>query len=233
MVKIKDIPDYDRPRERLIRNGVESLSNEELLAIIFKSGTNGLSSKDLGNLVLNKIGELKNLNKINYESLRKIKGIGESKACNLLSAIELGKRLNREIDSILNVKLNGSSLVFKYYKEKLQDKKQEYFFCIYLDNNKRVIKDKLLFIGTLNYSLVHPREIFKEAYLLSASSIIVVHNHPSGNVFPSKEDMNITHNLIKVGLLLGINVLDHVIIGNDKYYSFQENNDMVLENKDE
>lgn len=231
MVKIKDIPIYDRPCERLIRNGVENLSNEELLAIIFKTGTRGLSSKDLGSFLLSQIGDLNSLNKINYETLKKIKGIGQSKACNLLAAIELGKRINREVDNIINIKLNSSDLVFKYYRDKLKNIKQEYFFCIYLDNNKKVIRDKLLFIGTLNYSLVHPREVFKESYLLSASAIILVHNHPSGIVTPSKQDIEITNNLINIGTLLGIPVIDHIIIGNNNYYSFVQNGNMTLKNK--
>ena len=106
----------------------------------------------------------------------------------------------------------------------LNDKQQEHFYCLYLDNSKRVIKDKLLFIGTINYSVVHPREIFKEAYMLSASSIICVHNHPTGNVLPSKQDL--TNNLINIGNIMGIKVIDHVIIGQNNYYSFLENGDI-------
>ncbi len=105
----------------------------------------------------------------------------------------------------------------------MSDKLQEHFYCVYLDTKNKIIKDKLLFIGTINQSLVHPREVFKEAYLLSASSIICVHNHPSGNVNPSNNDIVITKQLREVGLLLGINVLDHIIIGKDKYYSFNDN----------
>ena len=116
--------------------------------------------------------------------------------------------------------------MYKYYKEKLCDKKQEYFYCVYLDNSKRIIQDKLLFIGTINYSLVHPREVFKEAYLLGASAIICVHNHPSGNPLPSKQDYDVTTNLVKVGDLLGIKILDHIIICKNNYYSFLENNDI-------
>lgn len=225
-VKIKDIPNIDRPCERLILSGAENLSNEELLAIILKTGIKGTSSKELANILLSKIGTLKKLNTINYEELKKIKGIGMIKACTLLSSIELGKRINREIDNIVGVKLNSADIVYKFYREKLKDKKQEYFYCVYLDTSKRIINDKLLFIGTVNYSIVHPREIFKEAYLLGASAIICIHNHPSGNPIPSKEDFNITNNLISVGNLLGIKIVDHLIICKDNYYSFLENNDM-------
>lgn len=228
MVKIKEIPVNDRPMERLIQNGVENLSDEELLAIILKTGTKGNSAKELGALLLSKIGGIKKLSDVNYEYLNKFKGIGMSKACILLAVIELSKRMNREIDTIKNVKLNNSELVYKFYKDKIGDKKQEYFYTIYLDNSKRIIEDKLLFIGTINYSLVHPREIFKEAYLLGASAIICIHNHPGGNPLPSKQDIEVTNNLVEVGRVLGIKVVDHIIICKEKYYSFLENNDICF-----
>lgn len=225
-VRIKDIEKIDRPRERLINNGVESLSNEELLAIILKTGTHEVSAKELANIIIKELDGIKNLNNINYEKLKTIKGIGIAKACEILASIELGKRINREILNINNVLLNKTSKVYEYYKDIIGDKQQEYFYCVYLDNKKRVIKDKLLFIGTLNYSVVHPREVFKNAYLLSASSIICVHNHPTGNTLPSKPDLDLTKQLIEVGNLLGIKVLDHVIIGKNNYYSFLENGDI-------
>ena len=143
-VKIKDIPICERPRERLIINGVESLSNEELLAIILKTGTNGNSAKDLGNMILSKIGNIKKLAEINLETLKNFKGIGVSKACDLLASIELGKRINKDVDKIKDVKLTSSELVYKFYKEKIGDKKQEYFYSIYLDSNKRIIDDSEL-----------------------------------------------------------------------------------------
>ncbi len=225
-VKIKDIPLIDRPCERLILNGVESLSNEELLAIIFKTGTKGLSSKDLAGQILSDIGSIKKFKDIKYENLSKIKGIGQSKACNLIAAIELGKRINKEVDYIKDVKLTSPEIVYKFYKEKIGDKKQEYFYAVYLDTRKKIIDDKLLFIGTVNYSIVHPREVFKEAYLLGASAILCVHNHPADSALPSKEDYDITASLVEAGKLLGIKVLDHIIICKNNYYSFLENKDM-------
>lgn len=226
MLKIKDIEKLERPRERLINKGVEVLSNEELLAIILKTGTKEYSAKELASFLIKELEGIKNLNNINYEKLKSIKGIGEAKACEIIASIELGKRINRELDNINNILLNKTSLVFEYYKDKLGNLVQEHFYCIYLDNKKKVIKDKLLFIGTLNHSIVHPREVFKNAYLCSASSIILVHNHPSGNVIPSKQDLDITKNLIAVGSILGIKVVDHVIIGKNNYYSFLENGDI-------
>lgn len=225
-VKIKDIPIEDRPCERLIEKGVESLSNEELLAIILKTGSKGNSAKDLGSQILSKIENIKKLNDINLEFLKSFKGVGVSKACNLLAAIELGKRINNEVDTIKNIKLTSADIVYKYYKEKIGNKKQEYFYAIYLDNSKKIISDKLLFIGTINYSLVHPREIFKEAYLLGATAIICIHNHPGGNPVPSKQDFEVTNNLLDASKILGIKLLDHIIITKNNYYSFLENNDI-------
>lgn len=228
MVKIKEIPVNDRPMERLINYGSDSLSDEEILAIILKTGTRGNSAKELGCLLLSKIGGLKQISNVNFEYLNKFKGIGKSKACILLSCIELSKRINRQVDSIKNIKFTSCEIVYKYYREKIGNKKQEYFYSVYLDNQKKVLDEKLLFIGTINYSLVHPREIFKEAYLLGACAIICVHNHPGGNTLPSKQDIEITNNLVEAGKILGIKILDHIIVCEDKYYSFLENNDIYF-----
>lgn len=225
-MKIKDIPVKERPRERLIRLGVSFLSNEELLALLLKTGYKNNSVKLLANTILKKLDELGDYNNINYNFLINIKGVGEAKATNILAGIELGKRLSRKVDTINNIKMNNAEVIFNYYEAILSNKKQECFYAVYLDNSKRIIKDKLLFMGTINNSVVHPREIFKEAYLLSASAIVCVHNHPSNNIFPSKEDIEVTNNLIKVGSVLGIKIVDHIIIGKGKYYSFFENNDI-------
>lgn len=223
-MKIKELPINDRPVERLINKGVSVLSNDELLAIILKTGTKKLSSKELALKILEtkKINELSN---ITYEELIKINGIGNKKAAILLASLELGKRIN-EIETIKNKKMNHPKLLFDYYKEKFKNKNQEYFYAVYLDIKNRIIKDKLLFIGTINFSMVHPREVYKEAYICDAISIILIHNHPSDDVLPSKNDFITTNNLIEVGKLLEIKVIDHIIIGKTKYYSFKENGDI-------
>ena len=226
MVKIKEIPISDRPIERMISCGVRNISNSELLAILIKTGLKNKSSKDVSDEILSSVGGIENLSKLSFEQLKHFHGIGKNKAAIILASIELGKRTNSVVKALCGEKLNSTFKVFEYYKNKLKDESQEYFCCIYLDVNKNVIKEKTIFIGTLNYSVVHPREIFKEAYLLSASCIICVHNHLSGNIYPSKEDINVTINLKEVGNILGIKVLDHVIIGKDNYYSFLENNDL-------
>ena len=227
-VKIKDLSILDRPRERLVKYGSKSLSDSELLSILISSGNYKYSAKDLAAIVLKKCGGIKNLFKLNYTDLIKINGIKQSKACILLATIEIINRSNIKVADLNGIKINNSKLVFDYYKNKLGSIKQECFYCLYLDNNKKVISDKMLFKGTINYSLVHPREIFKEAYLLSASGIICVHNHPSGNVKPSKQDMELTSNLVSLGEFHGIKILDHVIISNSNYYSFLENNQIPL-----
>ncbi len=223
MTKIKEIPVLERPIERLINNGVEALSNEELLSIILKTGTKDKSVKELS-LELLKEYDFNNLNEISFYDIQKIKGIGRVKAATIIALFEFSKRISSKYQSLNNIKIDSSDKVFSFFNNKLKNKKQEHFYCIYLDNNKRVIKTKLLFLGTLNYSTVHPREIFKEAYLVGASSIICVHNHPSGNITPSKNDIELTNNLKSAGMFLGIRIDDHIIVGNDKYYSFFEQN---------
>lgn len=225
-IKIKDLPLSERPRERLIQYGVEKLSNEELLTILIKTGTKNESAKALSNNILILINDISNLRKINYQQLVKINGIGTAKACLLLSAIELGKRVFQNNQVIKKEVMNNAKVIFDYYKNILYDKKQEHFYAVYLDSKKRIIEDRLLFIGTINQSLVHPRNIFKEACLLDASSIVCVHNHPSGIVLPSKEDRSMTELLIDIGNMMGISVVDHIIVGNNNYYSFFENNEI-------
>ena len=227
-VKIKDMSLLDRPRERLIKYGSKSLSDSEILAILIGSGNSKNSAKDLASIILNKCDGVNNLDKVDYNFLTKINGIKETKACNILAAIELSRRINNKVRDLNGIKLTNVELVFNYYKDILKDETQECFYCVYLDVTKKVIKDKLLFKGTLNYSLVHPREVFKEAFLLNATAIICVHNHPSGNIKPSKQDIEITNNLVELGLIHGIKVLDHVIISDNSYYSFLENNKISL-----
>ncbi len=227
-VKIKDMSLLDRPRERLIKYGSKSLSDSEILAILIGSGNSKNSAKDLASIILNKCDGVNNLDKIDYNFLTKIDGIKETKACNILAAIELSRRINNKVRDLNGIKLTNVELVFNYYKDMLKDETQECFYCVYLDVTKKVIKDKLLFKGTLNYSLVHPREVFKEAFLLNATAIICVHNHPSGNIEPSRQDIEITNNLVELGLIHGIKVLDHVIISDNSYYSFLENNKISL-----
>lgn len=224
-VLIKDLPLLDRPRERLYIYGSSSLSNEELLSIVLKSGYKSKSVKELSETLLKEIDDITNLKDISINKLISIKGIGKVKAITLIASIELGKRVYEQKD-LIKVKLDSSKIIYDYIKSDLMFKKQEYFYCLYLDTKKYLIDKKLLYIGTLNKSIVHPREVFKYAYLLSADSIICIHNHPTGDTIPSKDDIILTNKLKEIGKINGINVIDHIIVGNNNYYSFYDNNDM-------
>lgn len=222
MTKIKDIPSHDRPIERLINKGPSILSLEELLAILIKTGTKEESAKTLASKLLAKIKSTKDLEQMTMEDLVSIKGIGYTKAATLLAAIELSKRLKKGIETIKHIQITNAELVYTYYHSLLQTRSQEHFYCLYLDSKKRVLESKLLFLGTLNYSMVHPREVFLEAYKNHAVSIICIHNHPSGNPSPSRQDVELTKRLVEIGNLMGIPVDDHIIIGRSSYYSFFE-----------
>lgn len=219
---IKDIIKSERPRERLLQVGEKALSNEELLSIILKTGTKNISVKDLSREILNEIKEIESLKDITYNKLIKIKGIGNVKAIELLASLELGRRVYHN-NIKQKIKLNNTTLIFDTFKDIFINEMQENFYAIYLNTKMELISYKLLFKGTINTSVVHPREIYKYAFLESAHSIIVLHNHPSNNTSPSKEDIELTNKLFEIGTIMGIPLLDHIIIGKDNYYSFYEN----------
>ena len=221
-MNIKQMPLLERPRERLITKGPNSLSDSELLAIILKTGTKSLSAKDLATDIIKTYKSIKNLKNITYQELIKINGIGEAKACQILATLEMAKRIDKPWESIENIKLTSAKAVHEYYKNNINPY-QECFYCLYLDSAKKVLKEKKLFMGTINYSMIHPRDIFKEAYIQNATSIICIHNHPDGNVTPSKDDILTTERLNQIGIMMGIKLVDHVIVGENSYYSFLEN----------
>jgi DNA repair protein RadC len=226
-MKVKDLPLSERPRERLQEVGVENLSNEELLAIILKSGSKNKSVKELSLEILEKANGIENLKTITKEELQTIKGIGIAQSYTILSMVELGKRIFMNQSSSKKVILNSSNKIYEFMKYQLWDKKQEYFYCLYVNQKKELIERKLLFMGTINRSIVHPREVFKHAYLCSASGIICIHNHPSGDTSPSKEDIRLTNSLVELGAINGIPIIDHIIIGDDNYYSFYEEGKII------
>ena len=225
MIKFKNMADENKPRERLYNYGSEVLSNEELIAIILKTGSKSYNVKEVALKLLEYVGDISKLKDIGIPTLMKIDGIGKVKATELKAALELGRRVYKD-NNIEKIKLNNDYLVYEYFKEILKDKKQEYFYAVYLDTKGNCLGKKCLFVGTINSSAVHPREIFKEAYLLSANGIICVHNHPSGDVTPSREDINLTKRLVEIGVIHGIKVIDHIIIGDNKYYSFFQDKKM-------
>ncbi len=223
--KIKDFPLEERPREKVKQYGINNVTNKELLSIILKTGTKNINVEDLALSILRKY-KLHELKDVTINELTKIKGIGEVKAIELLAAIELGKRINYKTEE-KKKKLNNPEVIFQEMRYLFIDKKQELFYCLYLNEKQELIERKLLFMGTVNKSITHPREVFKEAYRLSASSIICMHNHPSNDLRPSKSDIEFTTSLVEIGKLQGIPVVDHIIVGDSSFYSFYEHNNIL------
>ena len=223
--KIKELPLEERPRERLKQVGIKNLSDKELLSIILKTGRKGKNVNELSIELLKKI-DIKDLQNVTLQELVSINGIGEVKAMELLAAIELGKRIWLKENNKLE-KLENAEKIWKDSKYLFAGLKQEYFYCYYFNNKQELIKRKKLFIGTINSATTHTREVFKEAYLLSASFIVCLHNHPSNDVEPSKADILFTKALMKTGEIQGIPVIDHIIVGENKYFSFYENPDIL------
>jgi len=219
-MKIKDLPESSQPRERFLKHGPEALSDAELFAIILRTGVVGENVMEMSNHLISKFGLLTKLFDSSLNELQEIKGIGQNKAMQILAIVELGKRYDQEKNSIK--KITCAEDVFKLFHRKLRDKKQEHFYMIMLNTKNEIIKEELLTMGILNASVIHPREVFKPAIKNSCNKIILVHNHPSGDPTPSEEDLEITKKMIEVGEELGINVLDHVIIGGDKWWSWKE-----------
>ncbi|WP_156291200.1 RadC family protein [Oceanobacillus salinisoli] len=220
-IMIKDVPKEDRPRERMLKLGAGHLSNQELLAILLGSGTKEESVMALSNRVLMHFEGLKLLRDATVEELVAIKGIGYAKGVLLLSAIEIGKRMNQyrsEEKYIIRSPDDGAD----YIMEEMRNLSQEHFVVLFLNTKNQVIHRQTIFIGSLNASIVHPREVFREAVKRSAASIIVAHNHPSGDPTPSQEDIHVTRRLVESGKMIGIELLDHLIIGDRKFVSLKE-----------
>jgi DNA repair protein RadC len=221
LIKVRDVPMEERPRERLVKYGAHVCSNQELLAIILRTGSKEESVIGLAERLLTTMKGISNLREATVEELVKIKGIGPTKAIQLLATIELGKRLlneRREEKVAIRSPKDGAD----YVMEDLRHLSQEHFVALYLNTKNQVIHQQTVFIGSLNASIVHPREVFKEALKRSAASLLCFHNHPSGDPTPSREDIEVTKRLVDCGIMLGIEVLDHIIIGDKKYVSLKE-----------
>ncbi|TFJ93986.1 RadC family protein [Lentibacillus salicampi] len=220
-IMIKDVPKEDRPRERLLKHGPGHLSNQELLAILMGSGTKNESVMVLSNRILMHFEGLNLLKDATIEELMAIKGIGTAKGVLLLSALELGKRMNQyQPDSryVIRSPEDGAD----YVMEDMRDLNQEHFVVLFLNTKNQVIHRQTIFVGSLNASIVHPREIYREAVKRSAASIICAHNHPSGDPAPSQEDIHVTRRLVESGKMIGIELLDHLVIGDRKFISLKE-----------
>ncbi len=217
--KIKELPLDERPREKLKEKGAKNLSNEELIALLLRTGTKEESVKDLSIRLVKQLKNFRELNSITYLDLMKIKGIKEAKAITIMAAIELGRRLATPKD-LKKLKITSAENVYEHFRLKILDTKQEKLFAIFLNTKNEVINYETIFIGTQNKSLTHPREIFHAAIKNSAVRIILLHNHPTGDVTPSKEDIAFTTNIKELATMLQIPLMDHIIIGENQYFSF-------------
>lgn len=220
LVLVKEMPHEERPREKAEKFGVGCLSNVELLAILIRSGVEGHSSIEIANQVLKKSQGLTYLSRLNRQDLCEVKGIKTTKAIVLLACFELAKRVSFCESLDHDVMENPTALV-QWLKLELGNQQQEKFLVVYLNVKNHILGSKILFVGTVDSSIVHPREIFKEAVLKSASKMIIVHNHPSTDLLPSKADIVLTQKLIECGQLMGIEVLDHIIVSNSGFLSFK------------
>ena len=221
---IKDLPLSERPREKLCKYGANSLSNAELIATIIRTGYKEDTAIDLANRLLSMdVSGISYLTYATIEELTSIKGIGNCKAAQILAAIELGKRISSRGGED-KIKVDSPTVLAELLMEEMRCLKKEHFKIAILDTKNQIISIENISIGNLNASIVHPREVFNIAIKRSANSIILVHNHPSGDVTPSTEDINITHRLIDAGNIIGIKVLDHIIIGDNKFISFKQRN---------
>lgn len=222
-MKLKELPKTELPRERLVNVGESKLTNEELLSIILRTGSKNNSVKDVSNNILSTINNINELNDITLEELSKIKGVGLVKAISIKASIELGKRVSN-VNIVNMMILNNSDVVHETFKQVFIGLKQEKLLAVYLDNKKRLISYKVISIGTKDETIFHPREIIYNAIKCNASALIIIHNHPSGIIIPSKKDIEMTNILINSCNIVGIPLLDHLITNTKNYYSFFKEN---------
>lgn len=220
-MKIKELTINERPYEKAVKNGISSLSNRELLAIILRSGTKSQSVLELGDILLQEYHGFSNMSNATFQDLTKIKGIKETKALQLLACFEINRRLALEKTQGSHI-MNHPKEFITWLNQEIGNQMQEHFLVVFLDTKNTMMKYKTIFIGTINMSLIHPREIYKEALHIGCTKIICVHNHPSGDVQASKEDILMTKRLQEVGEIVGIPLLDHIIVGKNNYLSFRE-----------
>lgn len=219
--RIKDWAEEDRPRERVARHGVEPLTDAELLAVILRTGTGKQSAVDLARELLGRFESLERLDQASLSELESHRGIGSAKAAEIKAALELGKRVLRS-PLATGRRLLSSHEVFQAMKSQLAGQQREQFLLVALNTKNEILRVITVSIGSLSQSLVHPREVFREAIRESAATVMLVHNHPSGDPYPSRDDEQITQRLARAGDLLGIRVVDHIIIGRDRYFSFAD-----------
>ncbi len=218
---VHDLPARERPRERLVRVGAGALSSEEVLAIIISRGTKGMSVLNIARCLISRFKSVAGVAAASLEELQTIKGIGIAKACQIKAALELARRLDESPETEERTDLSSAEAVARLMRPLVAGKLKEHFFVLYLDSRNRLINKEQVSIGTLDGTMAHPREVFAPAIRAAAAGIIVVHNHPSGDPQPSDDDIRLTRRLAEAGKIVGISLLDHVIIGGRKLYSFR------------
>lgn len=221
--RIADWPTEDRPREKLVAAGAESLTDAELLAIILRVGNHGISAVDLARYILQACSGFRGIDRMDVESMTQVRGIGTAKAAQIKAAIEIGKRLALQ-QNIQLPRINSSEDIFNIFHLKYRDLKREQFSVVFLTARNKIISEKMLFEGSVTESMVSIREVIREILLVGAANVIFLHNHPSGEVSPSRADVEVTKKLKQACSLVDVNVLDHIIIGDSVYYSFADNN---------
>lgn len=219
---VKDLPLDDRPREKLLMRGSQNLSDAELVAILLRTGKKGKSVIDIAREIISSDGNLANLATRTVDSLQKIDGIGKDKAATLAAAFELSRRILYQSKWFSNKRINSPQEVAEIFIPLLRDETKEKFIVVCLSSANKIIKYETISVGNLNSSVVHPREIFKVAIDCLSASIIIIHNHPSGNPDPSNEDIAITKKIVEAGKIMDIPVFDHLIIAGETYTSFVE-----------
>jgi len=216
-----DMPVGERPRERLVRYGADKLSGEELLAVIISRGTAGMPVKEIAHQLLAYFGSITAVGEATVEELKRVPGIGIAKACQIKAAFELARRFQESLAPTEREELTTPEMIVRLVKPRLVERKKECFFSVLLDARNRHIRTEQVSVGSLDTTLAHPREVFDAAVHDHAPAIVVVHNHPSGDPTPSDDDIRLTRRLVEAGKVLGIKLVDHIIIAQEKYYSFR------------
>ncbi len=224
---IKSWPEDDRPREKLLKRGAKTLSNSELLAILLRTGTNGVSAIDLARNVLKKFGTFRDMAHTDSRDWKEFKGLGGAKIAQIQAALEIGRRYQQDVVSTGKQKIASAKDVVDIVMPHMRDLKTEVFKVVYLDNNNRIIDISDAATGTVDYAVPIVREIIHTALQKFAKSIVCIHNHPSGEATPSREDIAFTKELYQAGKIMQVDVLDHLIIGNNRFYSFADEGRLI------
>lgn len=210
-----------RPYEKCLEYGAGALSNAELLAAIIRTGTRGMNSVELSERIISNVGDLNGLHELSVADLTAIKGIGKAKAVQICCILELSRRISKQ-KAREKLDFSNVSTIAEYYMEDMRHLEKEHLVLVMLDTRCRLIKDKVISVGTSTGSMISVREIFKEAIDNRAVFIVLLHNHPSGNPAPSREDMKVTRNVLEAGRIVGIELVDHIVIGDNSYFSFKQ-----------